>query len=86
MGMNLGKYKDRVWSRDSPGFQEFRLDIYDRWMKYSEFGNRKSEYGWEIDHALARRDGGTDSITNFRALNWRSNVARNGHGTRQTES
>lgn len=83
--MNLSKYKDDVWNKDSPHFQEFRLDIYDRWMKYSEYGNMKSEFGWHIDHILARQDGGVDSLMNFRALNWRSNIGRNGHSTRQTE-
>lgn len=83
--MNLGKYKDTVWNKDSPHFQEFRLDIYDKWMKYSEYGKRPNEYAWEVDHILARKDGGTDVITNFRALNWRSNVARNGHTVNQTE-
>lgn len=84
--MNLGKYKDEVWNKDSPHFSEYRLDIYDRWMKYSDYGSRKSDFCWEIDHILARKDGGIDAVTNFRALNWRSNVERNGKKVNQTES
>ena len=35
-------------------------------MKYSDFANRGSEYGWERDHILALALGGPDTIDNMR--------------------
>ncbi len=41
-------------------------------MKRTEYGNRDSQYGWEIDHI--NPDGG-DGLSNLRPLQWANNVA-----------
>ena len=46
-----------VWDKGTPipGYDPntWRRDAYGNIMKYSDFGNRKSEYGWERDHIVA---------------------------------
>jgi len=40
-------------------------------MKRDDYGNRNSDYGWEIDHIDP--DGG-DDISNLQQLQWKNNV------------
>ncbi|MGB3479728.1 MAG: HNH endonuclease [bacterium] len=41
------------------------------WIGRSDYGNRNSQYGWEIDHISP--DGG-DVLSNLRPLQWENNV------------
>lgn len=50
-----------VWRKDQCG----------AWIKRTEYGNRDSQYGWEIDHISP---GGTDDLDNLRPLQWQNNV------------
>ena len=43
-------------------------------MKFSDYGNRKSDTGWEIDHINPISNHGTDHIDNLQPLNWKNNV------------
>ena len=56
----------------SPG--EWRCDACGNLIKRIEYGNRDSDYGWEIDHIDP--DGG-DFLSNLRPLYWKTNVQRN---------
>lgn len=59
-------YDERIWRRDRCG----------RAMKFSEHGNRNSNFGWEIDHINPVSNGGGDEIANLQPLYWENNVAK----------
>jgi len=50
-----------------------RQDAAQAWIHRDEYGNRDSEFGWEIDHI--HPDGG-DEISNLQPLQWENNVAK----------
>ena len=45
-------------------------------MCWSHYGNRQSEYGWEIDHIKPESKGGEDIVSNARPLQWENNASR----------
>ena len=51
----------------------WRKDQCGAWIGLQFYGNRDSEYGWEIDHIDP--DGG-DNISNLRPLQWTNNAER----------
>ena len=71
-----------VWAKGTPipGYPSsiWRRDVYGSAMKYSDFGNRESEYGWERDHIAASALGGPDTVDNMRPLHWRVNASLGG--------
>lgn len=50
-----------------------RKDICGATIKRSEYGNRNSEYGWEIDHIDPN---GSDNLINLQPLQWKNNVEK----------
>ena len=69
-----------IWQKGDPipGFAdtEWRVDYAGNYMRMRDYGDRNSVYGWEVDHILPVRDGGTDDLWNLRPVNWKTNVAR----------
>jgi len=69
---------ETVWrkGRTAPGHSPdlYRQDICGATIKRSEYGNRNSDYGWEIDHI---NPNGSDDLSNLRPLQWENNVAKN---------
>jgi hypothetical protein len=55
-----------------------RQDICGAWIVRYEYGNRDSDYGWEIDHIVPLSLGGMDRLKNRQPLQWRNNVAKGG--------
>jgi hypothetical protein len=51
----------------------WRKDVCGGWIYRSHYGNRNSEYGWEIDHISP---GGTDVLSNLRPLQWQNNAEK----------
>ena len=65
-GRIVGDNDPNVWRKDKCG----------AWIRRSEYGNRDSQYGWEIDHI---NPNGSDQLSNLQPLQWRNN-ARKGDG------
>ena len=72
--------KLEVWRKGKPirgrDPRQVRRDAKGNTIKYSEYGNRDSEFGWEIDHIRRVARGGTDRLPNLRPLQWEENVGR----------
>ena len=56
---------------------KWRKDDFGNWIRWQDYGNRDSEFGWEIDHIVPVSEGGTDDFSNLRPLWWKTNVKRN---------
>lgn len=71
----LEDLKRAAWSRTSPvngqsqGW-DFRKDCLGNLVRYADYANRHSPFGWELDYI------GSEAVENLRALHWKSAVAR----------
>ncbi len=66
----------KVWAKANNNQGHIELEAFDicgELMLRDEYGNRDSEYGWEIDHILPREKGGKTVIDNLQPLNWKTN-------------
>jgi hypothetical protein len=54
----------------------FKKDLAGAWIMYEAYGNRNSEYGWEIDHIWPESKGGSDDLSNLQALHWENNLRK----------
>lgn len=61
---------DPIEGRDS---RTWRKDPCGALMRWSDYGNCKSRWGWEVDHVMPVTMGGTDAIENLQALHWKNN-------------
>lgn len=66
---------ERVWQKgkvvSGVDPSRWRKDECGAWIGRLEYGNRDSQYGWEIDHI---NPSGGDGIGNLRPLQWQNNV------------
>lgn len=72
---------DSVWDKAIRSTAEneangYRKDECTAWIKKSEYGNRDSIYGWEIDHITPQTNGGGNELSNLRPLHWANNASR----------
>ena len=87
--------EQKVWEKGKTDPQNdpkiWRKDDCDAWIKRSEYGNRNSGSGWEIDHISP---GGSDELSNLRPLQWKNNTDKSdgklkcnvtSHGTKNVE-
>lgn len=71
-----------VWQKATPiiGYDPavWRRDQYGYTIRYADYGDRSSEFGWEIDHISPSFLGGGDELGNLRPLHWRKNASLGG--------
>lgn len=71
---------NRVWKQglEEAGYDKdlFRKDAAGAWISRSEYGNRDSKFGWEIDHIYPTALGGDDEEDNLRPMQWENNVSK----------
>ncbi|MFT4313423.1 MAG: HNH endonuclease [Candidatus Woesearchaeota archaeon] len=63
--------KARITQNNDPKF--WRKDSCNAWIKRVEYGNRESQYGWEIDYIDVDKP---PSIENFQPLHWKNHVEK----------
>lgn len=80
--LNLQDQKtiDYVWKQGlvEEGYDSdlFRKDAAGAWMSRSEYGNRDSKFGWEIDHIYPTALGGDSEEKNLRPMQWENNQSK----------
>ena len=76
----LEDLKRAAWARTSPvssaNAWEFRKDCLGNMVRYADFGNRHSPFGWELEYIVSRGAGGSTDPENLQALNWKAVAAR----------
>src|ERR1700755_357150 len=88
----LEDLKRAAWARTSPvsGQQlnswEFRKDCLGNLVRFADYGNRHSPFGWELDYIIPHALGGTNDTENLQALHWRTSAARSEHVPRGLKS
>lgn len=74
--MSLSEEKvQKVWEKaetvDGNDPNVWRKDQCGGWIGRNLYGNRESEYGWEVDHINPQ---GGDDLSNLRPLQWKNNL------------
>jgi hypothetical protein len=67
-GRAIPNYDAGTWRRDDFGAV----------IRFYDYGNRSSEYGWEVDPILPAAMGGSGDISNLRPLHYRINAGLGG--------
>ena len=69
--------KSAIWWKgheaDGNNPKRWLKDACGAWIGWKFYGNRDSEYGWEIDHI---NPNGGDEPSNLRPLQWQNNCAK----------
>jgi 5-methylcytosine-specific restriction endonuclease McrA len=75
----------QVWEKGRiiPGYDSnvWRKDQCSAWIGRKYYGDRNSQYGWEIHHIVPVDRGGSDYIWNLIPLQWENNVATGDSGS-----
>lgn len=71
---------NQVWNKATPipgqSSDFYRVDKCKAIIQRNQYGNRNSQYGWEIDHINPVDNGGGDGINNLQPLHWQNNVSK----------
>ena len=70
----------KVWGKAIPVINQdpahVRKDACGAWIVFEAYGDRNSEYGWEIDHIIPIAKRGTDDLSNLQTLQCDNNVVK----------
>ena len=76
-GTVLEDLKRAAWARSSPvssaNAWDIRKDCLGNLVRYTDFANRHSPFGWELEYM------GSQEPDNLQALNWKAVAARSEH-------
>lgn len=68
--------KKTIWEKGNhiTGYEpnEWRRDKYGNEIKWEDYGNKKSKYGWEIGQVNLISNGVVNSIVNLHPLHWKN--------------
>ena len=74
--------RDDVWDKGTKLVGQdpakVRRDEFGYIIHRDDYGDRKSPFGWEIDHILPKSRGGSDELSTLRPLHWRVNSGLGG--------
>ena len=75
----LEDLKRAAWARtnpvqNQPNSWDFRKDVLGNLIRYADFGNRQSPFGWELEQ-FGMRSTSADN-DNVQALHWKANTGR----------
>ena len=72
--------KKQVWqkarTRRNMDPDQWRVDDFGYWIHWDQYGDRKSEYGWEVNSRLPARRSGKEMLSNLRPLQWQNHLIR----------
>lgn len=80
--------KRKIWSKATAvehyDANNYRKDACGAWIRFDKYGDRKSIFGWEIDHIFPKSllkdrnvpEEEIDKIDNLRPLNWVNNDSK----------
>ena len=54
----------------------WRKDQYEAWIRRSDYGNRKSSYGWEIHQTKPEAQGNANELANLNPLHWENKESK----------
>lgn len=66
--------KGNIVTNNDPNI--WRKDHCGAWIGRKYYGNRNSQYGWEIDHIKPKSEKGEDQLSNLRPLQWENNASK----------
>jgi hypothetical protein len=77
----LEDLKRAAWARTSSvsgqlNSWEFRKDCLGNLVRYADFSNRHSPFGWELDYIVSRSLVGSTDPENLQALHWKAAAAK----------
>ena len=80
----LEDLKRAAWGKTRPvsgsaSSWEFRKDNQGNLIRYADFGNRHSPFGWELGYIVPTRLGGLSESENVQALHWKATAALSAH-------
>ena len=71
-----------VWRKGAaiPGYDpnQWRHDANGSVIRFGDYGDRDSKYGWEADHIVPVSSGGSNNLSHLRPLHWHTNAGHVG--------
>ena len=60
----------KLWNNTVGKSNTRALDCKNREIRKESYGDRYSEYGWEVHHKISKKNGGTDAFDNLQIVHY----------------